>query len=394
MHPGLRNLFNFGYTEHAYYDFLNSLNASAGTQIPFRVAETPVFLNETLREELLQAGNDIINQLLHPDYLAIAKNSIPDRFKVPGEVGKPTMLALDFAIINNHEGKNKPMLIELQGFPSLFYYQHLLAQSYKTHYPSLKNLSHLFIDEKEYLVKMKSLLLGGHSNEDTVLLELDPSNQNTYIDFLETSRQTGIDIVCLSEVLLDNGHLYRIKAGRKIPIRRIYNRIIFDELVKRPELAKSYNLTDSIDVEWVCHPNWYFMISKFSLPYLKSDNVPHTIFASDYVSDNIKLSDYVLKPLYSFSGSGVELHPTETVLKRISNPTEYILQRKVEYAPSIITPDGNAKVEIRMMYAWFEGESCPKPVITLARLSKGEMVGVKYNRDKTWVGSSVCLMTS
>jgi len=391
MESNTRIKFNNEFTEERYRFFLDDITQTAGTKIPFRIAETPVFISNELLQRLLIAGEEIISQMLLPTNLERSIEAVPNSCKVPGDNGRPTMLALDFALVFDDRKNVVPRLIELQGFPSLYYYQDLLADKYKEAFPDFSQWSHLLMDESVWKVKMKDLILGGHAPEDVVLMELDPRNQNTYIDFLETSRHTGIDIVCLSDLFVENGFVYRKINGVKKRVRRIYNRVIFDELQKRPELIKGFNPTDHVEVEWVCHPDWYFRISKHTLPNLESEFVPHTVFANDTAVGSLELKDYVLKPLYSFSGSGVELELDSKRLSRLVDPSQYILQRKIEYAPCIKTPDGDAKVEIRMMYAWFEKDDQPTPVITLARLSKGAMVGVKYNQNRTWVGSSVGL---
>lgn len=283
------------------------------------------------------------------------------------------------------------MLIELQGFPSLFYYQHFLAKAFKSHYKDMDLLKHSFMDEQLFEDRMRKLILGNHNPEETILLELDPKAQNTYVDFMLTQRQLGIDVVCISELELEENKLFRIKNGKPTPVHRIYNRVIFDELNSRPEFIRKYRLTDPAEVEWVCHPDWYFRISKHSLPYLHSQAVPETFFADDPRVNGLDLAQFVLKPLYSFAGSGIELEVDSKVLTKLQDPSSHILQRKVDYAPVIRTPVCSSKVEVRVMYTWLEGEPMPLPTITLARLSQGEMIGVKYNRDKTWVGSSVCL---
>ncbi len=61
----------------------------------------------------------------------------------------------------------------------------------------------------------------------------------------------------------------------------------------------------------------------------------------------------------------------------------------MQYADVLKTPDGGAKVEIRMMYMWQEGAARPVLAVNLARISKGKMIGVRYNKDKEWVGGSV-----
>ena len=97
----------------------------------------------------------------------------------------------------------------------------------------------------------------------------------------------------------------------------------------------------------------------------------------------------MLKPLYSFAGTGVIIHINRFDLDAIQDPENYILQRKVEYAPVVPTPDVPAKAEVRMMMLWERGAERPYLVNNLVRLSKGQMVGVRYNKDKVWVGGSV-----
>jgi len=391
MDSRYRDDFNGSFSQEEYLSFLSKIHHETGLNIPFRIAETPVFLDGALMEKLLAASSDILGQLLSDEMRSRTMHAVPPDCHVPGELGRPSMIALDFAICSSTQGGLKPMLIELQGFPSLFYYQHFLAGAYKSHYKGLGSLKHLFMDEQSFLDRMRKLILGNRKPEDTVLLELDPPSQNTYVDFLLTQRQLGMDVVCISELENVNGKLFRLKDGERIPVKRIYNRIIFDELARRPELIRKYNPTDAVDVEWVCHPDWYFLISKNALPFLHSSAVPETYFVSDPKSSDLNLSDFVLKPLYSFSGTGVDLDVDAAIIKQLRQPEHHILQRKVDYASALRTPDSRSKVEIRLLYTWMDGEPIPMPTITLARLSQGKMVGVKYNKDKTWVGSSVCL---
>ncbi len=391
MDAKLRSVFNAGFSVNAYSAFLSRVNGEAGFDIPFRIAETPVFLDREFLRKLLLAGKEVLTELLSDVHLSQSKKAVPAQFHVSGDYGKPSMIALDFAVCEDVYGGFKPMLIELQGFPSLFYYQHFLAKAFKSHYKDLDFLKHSFMDEQLFEDRMRKLILGNHNPEETILLELDPKAQNTYVDFMLTQRQLGIDVVCISELELENNKLFRIKNGKPTPVHRIYNRVIFDELNRRPEFIHKYRLTDPVEVEWVCHPDWYFRLSKHSLPYLHSQSVPETFFADDPRVNGLDLAQFVLKPLYSFAGSGIELEVDSKVLTKLQDPSAHILQRKVDYAPVIRTPDGSSKIEVRVMYTWLEGEPMPLPTITLARLSQGEMVGVKYNRDKTWVGSSVCL---
>ena len=79
----------------------------------------------------------------------------------------------------------------------------------------------------------------------------------------------------------------------------------------------------------------------------------------------------------------------ESDLTTIQDPHNWILQRKVKYADCIVTPDIPAKAEIRLMYGWKDEDERPALLTNLARLSKGKMIGTRYNKDKEWVGGSV-----
>ena len=389
MDRQMRTLFNGGFSQEHHQRLLDEIQDQSGVKVPFRIAETPVFMESVLMQKILEASRDIFSVILKEPYLSKSKLAVPSNCFVPGSEKRPTMLALDFAITTDNHGEWKPQLIELQGFPSLFYYQLLLGNAFKSAYPVTSQWKHLFHDEQDWLEQMHHLILNGHSVDEVILLELDPKNQNTYIDFAETSRHLGIDVVCLSELFVDDGYVYRRKGGQKMKVKRIYNRVIFDELHQRPELIGGFDMLTSVNVEWVCHPNWYFRISKYALPYLPLSCVPHTVFGDDSLVHDLDLSQYVLKPLFSFSGQGVVLDVNADILSQIKHRSDYILQKKIDYAPCIETPDGFAKTEIRVMFVWTGQHDTPVPMITLARLSKGAMVGVKYNKDKTWVGSSI-----
>jgi hypothetical protein len=224
-----------------------------------------------------------------------------------------------------------------------------------------------------------------------ILLEIDPLNQNTAIDFIVTRAYTGIEPVHIGDVKREGRKLYYQKDGRKIQVKRIYNRVIFDELLTRTDLKLDFNLTEEVDVEWAGHPNWFFRISKFTMPFIKSEYVPECKFLSEFTSFPDDLQNYVLKPLFSFSGTGIKFHVTPDDLKQIpANQYEnFLLQRKVHYEPVIHAPDGLVKTEIRLLFIWEKDQPKPTLVTNLARLSRGEMIGVKFNKNKTWVGGSV-----
>ncbi len=389
----VRQRYNESFSEEKYQTFLENLNRAFNHKITFRVAESPVFVDKVFREKLFKASDQIIDFLVRDDFKKVTERAIPSHLRVPNETGHTHFLALDFAIVKDEQGELQPQLIEMQGFPSLFGWQDFLASQFKKEFYCPSNFqNHFGLNEEQYQSLFKKFLLNGHAAENVILLEIDPLKQNTAIDFIITEKITGVDPVHVEDVLKEGRSLFYKKDGKKIQIKRIYNRVIFDELVKRPDLRMNFKFTDDLDVEWAGHPNWFFRISKFTMPFIRSEFIPECKFLSDYEKFPTDLENYVLKPLFSFSGSGVIFHVRESDLNSIpvSERSDYMLQRKVNYEPVINAPDGTVKTEIRLLFIWEDDKPRPTLVTNLARLSRGEMIGVKYNKDKTWVGGSVC----
>lgn len=390
MVPRLRDDFNRRFSAENYQKFLRELDEAAGAHVDFRVCETPVFMPAEVRLHLQQAALELAQQVSRPEYLRASIAAVPEAFRVPNDDNHPLFLAIDFALTQNENGQLEPRLIELQGFPSLYAYQVVLCQSFIKAY-ELGNLKYLLGDltEAEYLLLFKEALLAGHDPENVILMEIEPEKQKTAVDFACTERFTGVKAVCVTKIKKRGGKLYYFDKGREIPIHRIYNRVIIDEFVKK-NIRIEFDFRDDLAVEWAGHPNWYFRISKFSMPYLDHPAVPRTFFLNALEHYPEPLSNYVLKPLFSFAGSGVIIDVTREQLEAIpaQERSNYILQEKITYAPLIKTPDEPAKAEIRMMFIWQEK---PRLVNWLARLSKGKMMGVDFNKNKTWIGSSGCL---
>jgi len=393
MIASVRKEFNASFSSTKYQKFLADINQTFNHQITFRVAESPVFVDKEFKHKLVNASNQIIDFLLRDDFNKLTEKSIPKNQVVPNETKHTLFLALDFAVVKDEHGNLQPQLIEMQGFPSLFGWQDFLASKFKEHFycPPGFN-SHFDLTSTQYQFKLKNALLSSHDPENVILLEIDPLKQNTAIDFIITEKITGVSPVHIGDIKREGRKLFYRKNEKKIPIHRIYNRVIFDELVKRSDLKLDFNLTEDVDVEWAGHPNWFFRISKYAMPFIKGQYVPECKFLSEYESWPIDLENYVLKPLFSFSGSGVIFHVKKSDLDFIpENEREnFLLQRKIQYEPVIQAPDGNVKTEIRLLFLWEDNQPRPIPVTNLARLSRGEMIGVKFNKDKTWVGGSVC----
>ncbi|MFI5218889.1 MAG: hypothetical protein ACHQNT_05315 [Bacteroidia bacterium] len=378
------------FSEEKYRTFLAEMNSEFNYTIPFRVAESPVFVPADFKKIIFDACDEIISFLTANDLKKITAKAIPAQLDVPNETGQTLFLALDFGICKTESGEIIPQLIELQGFPSLFGWQHYVAKKYKQHFYAPDNYSHLFnVNEGEYIALLKKNIVGDHSPENVILLEIEPEKQNTYIDFLLTQKMLGIKSVCISKIIKEGKNLFYLNDEKKIPVHRIYNRVIFDELLKRNDLKLNFNLTDEVNVEWAGHPNWFFRISKYLMPRLKSKYVPQCFFLNELKSIPPDLENYVLKPLFSFSGSGIKFHVAKNDIDKITDPENYLLQKKVKYEPVLQSTDDPVKVELRILYIWELGKPKPQPVINMARLSRGEMIGVKNNLNKTWVGGSV-----
>ena len=391
MIPQLRRQYNENFTNEAYQAMMNWMGGQYNERPRFHVAETPVFIGNDIRDKVLQGCSDILSVLKRKDFAEQAKAAIPEGEYVPGQNDHPLFFQLDFGLCEGEDGEILPQLVEGQGFPSLYYFQHLLNQSYRRFFaiPAGRISRFEGIDEAGYLDVLRKAILGNHAPENVVLLEVDPAEQKTRIDFTVCCAELGIAEVCISEVELDGGQLFYELDGRRTRIHRIFNRVIFDELKTRPDLKRTFNMIEDVDVEWAGHPNWFFLLSKHTLPLFESRYVPDTRFLSDVRQLPEDLENYVLKPLYSFAGVGVDLHPTPEKIATVAHPEHYVLQRKVHYAELIDTPDGKARVELRMMFVWPEGREEPILLNNLVRLSKGEMIGVRYNEGKTWVGGSI-----
>ena len=393
MEPTQRARFNAEFTPEKYAALVRAVNETEIWPADFRISETPIFLTAEFASEIQFAARDLIGLVQTPVFRAHAQDAIPPRLVVPNENPHPLFLQVDFGVCTGEDGRLVPRLIELQGFPSLYSYQLFFWRCLRAAFPEIPPEWQPFfsgLDGDSYLELLRKVIVGEADPENVILLEIEPEKQKTRIDFAFSESGLGVHPVCLTTIRKRGRQLFYERNGREILIERIYNRVIFDELLRRPELKPGFDFRDDLDIQWVGHPNWYFRISKHSLPFLKTAHTSPAFFADEFPPDE-SLSDYVLKPLYSFAGLGVEMDPTPEKLSALSEPHTWILQHKVTYAEFVPTVDGHrSKAEIRMMFLWPEdGE--PILVNNLVRMSQGRMMGVDFNKDKTWVGSSIAL---
>jgi hypothetical protein len=393
MESTQRARFNADFTEEKYATLVRTVNETEIWPADFRISETPIFLTPEFTREIETAARDLIAQVQTPAFRARAENAIPPRLVVPNENPHPLFVQVDFGVCAGEDGRLVPRLIELQGFPSLYSYQLFFWRSLRAAFPEIPPEWQPFfsgLDDDSYLELLRKVIVGETDPKQVILLEIEPEKQKTRIDFAFSKSGLGVWPVCLTSIRKRGRQLFYQRDGREIRIERIYNRVIFDELLRRPELKPGFDFREDLDIKWVGHPNWYFRISKHSLPFLKTPHNSPAFFAEEFPPDEA-LSDYVLKPLYSFAGLGVEMDPTTEKLAALSEPHNWILQRKVTYAEFVPTVDGRrSKAEIRMMFLWPE-EGDPILVNNLVRMSQGQMMGVDFNKDKTWVGSSIAL---
>lgn len=393
MVPALRKAFNSSFTAAKYEAFLKDLHSLHPAAIEFRVAETPVFVDKAFGRKLIDACESIVDVITDSQFKQLTDRAIPVGENVPHDNDHSHMIAFDFGICINDQNELEPQLIEMQGFPTLFGFQVYYPGILRKYFPVPSNYSQFLGDyaKESYLKDLKEVITGGLPTENVILLEIKPHEQKTRIDFYCTQDYLGIEPVCITDLIQEGKKLFYFKDGQKTLIKRIYNRVIFDDLnAQKDSLGKFVDITQDLEVEWIPHPNWFYRISKFTLPFIRHPYVPKTYFLNEVKQIPPDLENYVLKPLFSFAGQGVVIDISISDIEKIDDPANWILQRKVKYADVIETPDIPAKVEIRMMYLWKDGWSRPKPAINLARLSKGKMIGVRYNKDKEWVGGSVC----
>jgi len=394
MIPSYRQDFNSRFAPEKYELLRREMTSRCGMEVPFALCETPCFFPHPLVERMGQDGEALIRQLVDsPEYLARSEASIPAEFRVPNESPHPMFIQVDFGLVRDSAGALQPKLVELQAFPSLYAYQPVLAQAYIDVFGLDPQLRYFLsgLDAPSYQRLLREAIVAEHDPAHVILMEVHPEEQKTRPDFLLTEKLLGIRTVCITKIRKQGRRLFYDEAGKQVPIERIYNRTIVDEL-ERKGVTPPFDFRDELDVEWAGHPNWYFRISKYSIPYLRHPSVPRTWFLDQLTEIPPDLENFVLKPLYSFAGLGVVIAPSRADIDAIPAPkrSEYILQERLQFTPVVETPYGPTKVELRMMYVWLDQLT---PVLTIVRMGRGLMMGVDHNKNMKWVGSSAALIS-
>jgi hypothetical protein len=393
MIPSCRRAFNSNFTPEQYEQLRREMTSRCGMEVPFALCETPCFFPNALVARMGEDGKALIRQLVeNPEYRTRSEASIPAKFRVPSESAHPMFIQVDFGLVRDSAGELQPKLVELQAFPSLYAYQPVLAQAYIDVFGLDPTLRHFLsgLDSSAYRRLLQEGIVAGHDPANVVLMEVYPEEQKTRPDFLLTEKLLGIRTVCITKIHKEGRRLFYEEQGKRIPIERIYNRTIVDEL-ERKGVSLPFDFRDELDVAWAGHPNWYFRMSKYSIPYLKHPSVPRTWFLDQLPEVPADLENFVLKPLYSFAGLGVVIAPSRKDIEAIpaAKRSEYILQERLSFAPVVETPYGLTKVELRIMYVWLDELV---PVLTIVRMGRGLMMGVDQNKNMKWVGSSAALV--
>lgn len=397
MHPRFRQLFNSQFTPAIYERYVRDLSQRLDTTFEFRLAETPLFLPDDFKQKATDSARAIVEQLSDPALIERMKAAIPERWNTPGMDALPNLAQVDFAVVREN-GTLVPKLIELQGFPSLTSLQVVQRDVWKETLAEMDGLDVAWscwysgYDREAFLDLARRTIVGLHDPAEVILMDIDPPRQKTWPDFAATKLLFGVDPVDPTTLVLRGRQLFRADGT---PVRRIYNRVVFDELIQKG-IELPFDYREELDVEWAPHPNWYWVWSKYSLPFLRHPSVPRATFVSELERIPDDLSGYVLKPLFSFAGGGVNIEPTRADIDAIpaGERHAWCLQEKIEYEPALEAADGGGvKMEIRLMFLRPDDE--PRPILAqnLVRLSRGKMLGVDFNKQFTWVGSSVALST-
>jgi len=398
-----RSDFNARFTEAKYAELLRVLDQRTRTNIQFRIAETPCFFAPELMESMIKAGIELTTQLLgNTQYMQESNSAIPEAYCVPNQDEHPHFMTVDFGLVRDADGILQPKLVEMQAFPSIFAYQPELAKAYIEIFGLDPELRYMFggLNDTQYWELMCEVIVGKHNPENVVLAEVTPERQKTLPDFNMHSEKLGIRIVDVAKLVKEGNKLFyrNESSGQLTPIERIYSRVIVDELI-RENVHLPFDYRDGLQVEWAGHPNWYFRISKFSIPHLDHPTVPGAVFLDDWYSGVGRerlpedRKNWVFKPLYSFAGKGIQFEPSDADLAAVApeDRHNYLLQERMSFEPVIHTPEGLTQAEIRILYVWPEGKSMI-PMTSLVRMGRGLMMGVDHNRDRTWVGGSAGLM--
>ena len=267
MIEALRQRFNGGFSQDAFLRVVRAVEDEVGGPIPFRLAESPIFLPGALVDEMRLATEAILAEIFaHPEYADRVRRHVPPQAFLPTRSDHPPFVQCDFALAEGDCGRVVPRLIEIQGFPSLYAFQHALCRAYQQAFALTSEVSFLGrgIDEGGFLALFRQAVLGGHDPETVALVDVHPWEQGTWPDFRLTQKLLpGLAVVDATEVLRRGDGLFYRERGREVKIARIFNRLVWED-VRRVESEMAFRLGEPLDVEWAGEPGWFFQLSKLT----------------------------------------------------------------------------------------------------------------------------------
>ena len=390
MIPEARAAFNDAVSPERQRLLMDRMRERIGGEVPFRIAESPLFLPRPLLDQMDRASLEILAALqAHRDYRRAADAIIPRERLYPREDDHPLFVCFDYALAEDGHHV-APRLTEFQGFPSLTAFQYYLSRDFRDVYALPDTLTFLGegLSDEAFRDLFRAAVLGSQAPENVVLLDVSPWQQGTWPDFRLTERLCpGIAVRCPTDLRRRGRGLFYEKDGGAIPVKRVFNRVIWSDL-ERLERDLEWSFHDELDFEWAGHPNWFFRYSKLALPWIDHPVVPKTQVLDPQGRWPDDLERYVLKPLFGFSGRGVVLDVTRDVLDAtpVERRKDYVLQEKFQYADVIAGPDFAVRSEVRLMYVWLDR---PRLVGLLPRMSRGRLMGCDANRTEPWTGHGV-----
>ena len=370
-----------------------------GSEIGYRLAETPVFLPPETAAACARAATEICAQLAEPGRIGPMREAVDARFAGGAAGTLPQFAVVDFAIVRDAAGALVPRLVELQGFPSLIAFELLQHEAWESELSTLVRgatwRSTFAPLASEDVVRLaRATIVGDSDPSEVVMLDIEPKRQKTYCDFSATEKLFGVGACDPRELYMAGGRVMRrAEDGKTRRVTRIYNRLVGDDLLN-PAVALPFDMREDVGLTWAAHPAWFWIWSKASLPSLDHPAAPKTRLLSEVAELPDDLERYVVKPLFSYAGAGVLIAPTREQVDAIPKQerSAWCLQERIEYAPALETPDGDGvKVEVRVMLLRPDDETELVPAINLARLSRGVMHGVDHNKDTPWTGSSIAM---